>query len=70
VSDSASDEIIAEGPHGVADHGDAPGHEHDDHVHADEPLGPIDWPAYGAGALGLLIGLVIAVALAIAVGAV
>jgi hypothetical protein len=32
------------------------------------PLGPIDWPAWGAGALGALIGLVMAAAFAAATG--
>jgi hypothetical protein len=55
---------------------DAPGHEgavahhltddqgddhgHDDHAHEDAPLGPIDTFAWGAGILGVVIGLVIA----------
>jgi len=52
MSDRHEDEVIADDPHGLADHGDAPGHKHDDHGQDDEPLGPIDWPAYGAGALG------------------
>jgi len=25
----------------------------------DVPLGPIDWPAWGAGALGVAVGLII-----------
>ena len=53
----ASDPPMAGGPHGLGDHGDD--HGHDDHAHADEALGPIDWPAYGAGAIGVVAGLVI-----------
>lgn len=57
---------------------DAPGHEdamahhangdageehgHDDHAHAEESLGPVDAPAWGAGILGVLLGLAVAVA--------
>jgi hypothetical protein len=53
----ASDAPMVGEPHGLGDHGED--HGHDDHAHAGEGLGPIDWPAYGAGALGVLIGIVI-----------
>lgn len=36
--------------------------------HAAEPLGPIDWPAWGASALGVLVALLIAAALALPTG--
>jgi hypothetical protein len=36
--------------------------EHDDHAHAEEPLGPIDVPAWGAGVVGVLLGLAVALA--------
>ena len=52
VSDPAAD------GHGHADHGD--GH---DAAHAQATLGPIDWRAWGAGALGGVLAGVIAVAL-------
>jgi hypothetical protein len=68
VSDPHHDEVIAAGPHGAEDHATEPGHEHDDHAHSDETLGPIDWPAYGAGALGVLVGLGMAAVFALAVG--
>jgi hypothetical protein len=46
------------GPHGVADdHGDT--HGHDDHAHGVD-LGPVDVMAWGMGALGILLGLVVA----------
>jgi len=70
MSDSQPGEVIADDPQAVDDHGDAPGREHADQAHVEEPLGPIDWPAYGAGALGLVIGLAMAAAFAIAVGAI
>jgi hypothetical protein len=53
----ASDAPMSDEPHGLGDHGED--HGHDDHGHDDEGLGPIDWPAYGAGALGVLLGMVI-----------
>jgi hypothetical protein len=53
----ASDAPMVGEPHGLGDHGED--HGHDDHAHAAEGLGPIDWPAYGAGVLGVLIGIVI-----------
>lgn len=31
---------------------------HDEHGHTEEPLGPIDLQAWGAGALGIGVGLV------------
>lgn len=34
---------------------------HDDHAHGDgEALGPVDLTAWGAGALGVLLGLIVA----------
>ena len=45
--------------HSTDDHGDD--HGHDDHAHAEEALGPIDLAAWGAGVLGVLIGVAIAV---------
>jgi len=51
--------------HETTDHGDD--HGHDDHVHADEEaLGPIDWAAWGAGIVGLLIGVAVAFCFALA----
>lgn len=47
------------GGHGHADHGGS-GH---DASHAQEPLGPIDLRAWGAGALGAVLAGVVAVAL-------
>jgi len=56
------------GPHGAADdHGGT--HGHDDHAHgADEALGPLDLRAWGAGALGIVLGLLVVGALLIATG--
>lgn len=42
--------------HAVDDHGEE--HGHDDHAHDDtDPLGPIDIYAWGAGTLGVVLGL-------------
>jgi hypothetical protein len=50
--------------HTTDDHGDE--HGHDDHAHTDEPLGPIDVPAWGAGILGVLLGLAVTAAFMLA----
>jgi hypothetical protein len=50
--------------HTTDDHGDD--HGHDDHAHADEPLGPIDVAAWGAGIVGIVIGLVVALCFVLA----
>jgi hypothetical protein len=61
----ASDAAI--GPHGSADdHGEA--HGHDDHGHAPEALGRVDVGAWVAGLGGILLGLVVGGAMAIASG--
>ncbi|MEO5885934.1 MAG: hypothetical protein ABIQ58_10510 [Candidatus Limnocylindrales bacterium] len=49
------------------DHGEDQGH--DDRAHGgDAPLGPIDAYAWGAGALGVVLGLVVAVCFMLATG--
>lgn len=52
--------------HQTDDHGDDA--EHDDHAHTEEPLGPIDVPAWGAGILGVALGLAVALAFMLATG--
>ncbi len=50
------------GPHGAADDHGAD-HGHDDHAeHGGMELGPIDRTAWAMGALGILLGLLIAAA--------
>ena len=56
------------GPHGSTDDHGAD-HGHDDHAHAADDLGPIDLPAWGAGVLGVVLGLAVVVAIALASGA-
>jgi hypothetical protein len=53
--------------HPTDDHGDE--HGHDDDAHADEALGPVDVVAWGAGLLGMILGLVIAAGFVIATSA-
>ena len=53
--------------HRTDDHGDD--HGHDDHAHGEEPLGPIDVAAWGAGALGILLGALVAFCFGMATGA-
>lgn len=66
VNPHADDSMV--GPHGLpADHGET--HGHDDHAHADAAkLGPLDRAAWGAGLVGLLLGLAVAIALAMSSG--
>ena len=55
------------GSHGSQDdHGAADGH--DDHAHTAMAPGPLDVGAWGAGLLGILLGLIVAIALAISSG--
>ena len=49
--------------HGADDHGETDGH--DDHAHAAETLGPVDIQAWGALAIGVLAGLLVALCLVI-----
>ena len=44
------------------------GHGHDDHGHAADTLGSINWAMWAVGLLGVLIALVMAVAFATATG--
>ena len=53
--------------HALDDHGDD--HGHDDHAHAEEVLGPVDRAAWGAGILGVVIGIIIAFCFALATSA-
>jgi len=50
-------------PHAADAHDAADAHASDEH--AGEPLGPIDWPAWGASALGVAVALLIAAVLAL-----
>jgi hypothetical protein len=46
--------------HAPDDHGEE--HGHDDHAHGGDVLGPIDVIAWGAGVLGVALGLAVALA--------
>ena len=51
--------------HATDDHGTD--HGHDDHAHGEgETLGPVDVTAWGAGALGVGLGLVVAICFVLA----
>jgi len=55
------------GPHGATDdHGADAGH--DDHAHGGTSLGPMDVTAWGAAAVGVILGLVVVLALVQAQG--
>jgi hypothetical protein len=63
------DAAVAGDHHATTDHGTDGGH--DDHGHADEwEPGPIDVAAWGAAALGVALGLVVAACFALATAAV
>jgi hypothetical protein len=51
----------------AADEHHVDAHDPDGHGHG-SALGPIDWRAYGAGAIGAALGLVVAAVLAVSTG--
>ncbi|MDQ3492297.1 MAG: hypothetical protein M3452_03420 [Chloroflexota bacterium] len=55
-------DVQEEDAHGGEEH---TGSGHDTDEHAGEPLGPIDWPAWGASAFGVAMAILIAAALAL-----
>ncbi|MEK6721313.1 MAG: hypothetical protein AABZ33_11685 [Chloroflexota bacterium] len=58
------------GPHGATDdHGAEHGHDDHGHAHGSEALGPLDPMAWGAGALGIALGLVVAFCMVLATSA-
>jgi hypothetical protein len=67
VPDEHGTSKAVEGVHGsTADHGED--HGHDDHAHPSDALGPVDWAMWGAGVLGVLVGLVVTAGLVVATG--
>ena len=65
--DDAPGHVGAVAHHSTDDHGED--HGHDDHAHSDtDPLGPIDTLAWGAGVIGVVLGLVVAAAFASSTG--
>jgi hypothetical protein len=58
---------IADEPHGRDDHSET--HGHDDHADGSEALGPIDVQAWGALAIGIGLGLLVAICVALSTGA-
>lgn len=63
-ADDAPGHTGAVAHHAADDHGDD--HGHDDHAHGEEPLGPIDVRAWGAGLVGAVLGLAVAAAFVLA----
>ena len=63
-ADDAPGHAGATAHHAPDDHGDD--HGHDDHAHAEEALGPIDVRAWGAGLIGVVLGLAVAAACIVA----
>ncbi len=63
---AAAAESEAGGAHDSDAH-DSDAHDSDAHGHA-SALGPIDWRAYGAGAVGAALGLAVAAVLAVSTG--
>lgn len=54
------------GPHGAGDHGG--NHGHDDAHGDNDALGPVNTLAWGAGLIGVIGGLIVALVLAVAAG--
>ena len=63
AEEHASEEHEGHAMAGEGGHGD----DHHD-AHADEALGPIDWPAWGAAALGVAVAGFMALLMAFVVG--
>jgi ABC-type Zn2+ transport system substrate-binding protein/surface adhesin len=67
IPDEHGTSHAVEGTHGsTADHGED--HGHDDHAHGSEALGPVDWPMWGIGVLGVVVALIVTAGLASASG--
>ena len=49
-------------------HADTHDASHDAHGHDDGTLGPIDWPMWGAGILGVIVAVVTIAAFVVATG--
>ena len=60
-------EPLADDDHATDGHGGGGADDHGGHGHG-STLGPIDWRAYGAGAIGAALGLVVAAVLAVSAG--
>ncbi len=66
-TDATGDHDDLSGPQGSSDHGET--HGHGDPAHGgEERLGPVDLTAWGLGVLGVILGGVVAVVMAISVG--
>ena len=68
--DEATMSSTDHGAPGAPAHGTAhdAAHGHDEHGHAADTLGPINWTMWGVGALGVLVALVIVAGFVMATG--
>lgn len=65
----SADEPVAQSHNATDSHTDAhTGLSDDDHGHAEERLGPVDWPAWGYAVIGVVAGLLIVGLFFVAVG--
>jgi hypothetical protein len=60
-------QVQAAGAHGPADGHDAGSHDND-HGHPGDTLGPIDWPMWGVGVLGVVLALAVVAGFVLATG--
>jgi hypothetical protein len=70
MNERHDDGAVAGADQGSADEAAPASHEPDDHAHGGASLGPIDWVAWAAGAVGVAIGLAMAAILASVGGAI
>jgi hypothetical protein len=56
--------------HGAAVHGTGHGtaHDHDEHGHAADALGPIDWTMWAVGLLGVLFAMLVVIGFVMGTG--
>ena len=52
----------------TADHADAHATGHDEHGHAADTLGPIDWTMWGVGLVGVISALIVVAGFVVATG--
>ncbi|HET7829387.1 MAG TPA: hypothetical protein VFL03_07500 [Candidatus Limnocylindrales bacterium] len=64
--ESHSEKDHAPDGHGAATGHDDGAHGHDEHGHGEMALGPIDWPMWSAGIVGVVFALITAAAFIVA----
>ena len=73
MSDPHETPASGEAATGPDAHGSHAGHDddaydHEDHGHGGMALGPIDWPMWGVGVLGVLVALIVTAGFVVATG--